>query len=215
MTYFAGVGEGAWRQDGDGRPQRLAVSDRDRARGARVGDSLEVQPARASGEGDGKPEIMLTMPAWRAHDLATVLDRYGRIARIFQERSDVWTEDSLVRDAAAAVNGPSTVRPQRPSRVGDAERGRAMVHLQNARPELTHAQMAAVVDAAAWWFDNGEDDKVVNLLDAVATDERLGGDVYEALLGPTKLTEVPHPGVEADGAAPDRGHRREKDDNER
>jgi histidinol-phosphatase len=36
-TYFAGVGEGAWRQDGDGRPERLAVSDRDRARGARVG----------------------------------------------------------------------------------------------------------------------------------------------------------------------------------
>ena len=36
-TYFAGVGEGAWRQDGDGRPQRLAVSDRDRSRGARVG----------------------------------------------------------------------------------------------------------------------------------------------------------------------------------
>jgi histidinol-phosphatase len=36
-TYFAGVGEGAWRQDGGGRPERLAVSDRDRARGARVG----------------------------------------------------------------------------------------------------------------------------------------------------------------------------------
>jgi histidinol-phosphatase len=36
-TYFAGVGEGAWRQDGDGRPERLRVSDRDRARGARVG----------------------------------------------------------------------------------------------------------------------------------------------------------------------------------
>src|SRR3954452_4199266 len=125
------------------------------------GDTLEIQPARA-GEGDGQPEIVLTMPAWRAHDLATVLDRYGRIARIFQERSDVWTEDSLVRglrDAAAAVNGPSTVRPQRPSRVGDAERGRAMVHLQNARPELTHDQMTAVVDAAAWWFDNGQDDK--------------------------------------------------------
>lgn len=37
MTYFAGVGEGAWRQDGDGRPERLEVSDRNRARGARVG----------------------------------------------------------------------------------------------------------------------------------------------------------------------------------
>jgi hypothetical protein len=102
-----------------------------------------------------------------------------------------------------------------PSRVGDAERGRAMVQLQNARPELTHAQMAAVVDAAAGWFDAGEDDKVINLLDAVATDERLGGDVYVALLGPTKLTEVPRPGAEGDGQALSRGHRREKDDNER
>lgn len=147
-----------------------------------------------------------------------MLDRYGRIARIFQEPSDVWTEDSLVRglrDAAAAVNGPSTVRPQTPSRVGDAERGRAMVHLQNARPELTHAQMAAVVDAAAWWFDNGEDDKVVDLVDAVATDERLGSEVYVALLGPSKLTEVPPLPAAARRAAPDRGHRREKDDNER
>jgi hypothetical protein len=182
------------------------------------GDTLEIQPARDSSEGDGKPEIVLTLPAWRAHDLATVLDRYGRIARIFQEHSDVWTEDSLVRglrDAAAAVSGPSTARPQRPSRVGDAERGRAMVRLQDARPELTHEQMAAVVDAAAWWFDNGEDDKVVDLLDAVATDDRLGGDVYVALLGSTKLTEVPRPGAEIEGAAPDRGRRRGKGDNER
>lgn len=36
-TYFAGVGEGAWRQHGDGRPERLTVSDRDRTRGARAG----------------------------------------------------------------------------------------------------------------------------------------------------------------------------------
>jgi hypothetical protein len=182
------------------------------------GETLEIQPARESRASDGRPEIVLTMPAWRAHDLATVLDRYGRIAKIFQERSDVWTEDSLVRglrDAAATVNGPSTTRPLTPSRVGDAERGRAMVHLQKARPELTHNQMAAVVDAAALWFDNGEDDKVVDLVDAVAADERLGGDVYVALLGPSELTEVPSPPVATGEAAPDRGHRREKDDNER
>jgi histidinol-phosphatase len=36
-THFAGVGEGAWRQDGDDRPERLRVSDRDQARGARAG----------------------------------------------------------------------------------------------------------------------------------------------------------------------------------
>ena len=173
------------------------------------GDLLEIQPAR-TGEGDGKPEIVLTLPAWRAHDLATVLDRYGRIARIFQEHSDVWTEDSLVRglrDAAAAVNGPSTVRPQRPSRVGDSERGRAMVRLQDARPELTHDQTAAVVDAAAWWLDNGDDDKVASLVEAVVIDARLGRDLFAALLGPSRLTEVQ--------AATGRGHRREKDDNER
>jgi hypothetical protein len=54
--------------------------------------------------------MVLTMPAWRAHDLATVLDRYGRIARIFQERSDFWTEDSLVRPYATPRRR-STDRP--------------------------------------------------------------------------------------------------------
>ena len=88
-----------------------------------------------------------------------------------------------------------------------------MVHLQMARPELTLNPAAAVVDAAALWFDNGEDDKVIDLVDAVATDERLRGDVYVALRGPSKLTEVPP--AAAGRAAPDRGHRRDKDDNER
>ena len=36
-TFYAGVGGGAWRQVGDEPPERIAVSDRTRLRGARVG----------------------------------------------------------------------------------------------------------------------------------------------------------------------------------
>ena len=36
-TYYAGVGAGAWRRIGDGRAEQLAVGNRDRLRGARVG----------------------------------------------------------------------------------------------------------------------------------------------------------------------------------
>ena len=157
---------------------RLRLSD---------GDTIELRPAPESGDGQRQSEIVLTMPAWRANDLATVLDRYARIARIFQESSDVWTEDSLVhglRDASAAATGTSGAAPGEPARVGAVERGRAMVQLQQARPDLTHDQLVAVVDAAAWWFDNGEDYKVTDLLDSVLPDDGASGAVYLTLLGP-------------------------------
>ena len=151
------------------------------------GDTIELRAAPGSGDGKTEPEITLTLPAWRARDLATVLDRYARIVRIYQESSDVWTEDSLVRglrDAAAAATGPADGAPQAPTRVGAVERGHAMVQLQEARPELTHDQLVAVVDAAAWWFDNDEDYKVIDLLDAVIPGDGASGTVYLTLLGP-------------------------------
>jgi hypothetical protein len=59
-----------------------------------------------------------------------------------------------------------------------------MVQLQEARPDLTHDQLVAVVDAAAWWFENDEDYKVVNLLESVLPDNAASGAVYLTLLGP-------------------------------
>lgn len=126
---------------------------------------------------------MLTRRPYRAAELGTVLDRYNRLAGIFAESSDIWTEESLargLRDAPAATEAGTGVRTSS-SKVGAAERGRAMVILQQARPELTHAQLVSVVDAAAWWLDKDEDYKATDLLDSVASTD-VSGDVYATLL---------------------------------
>lgn len=44
QTFYAGVGGGAWCQVGDDAPERIAVSDRTRLRGARVGMHHPVDP---------------------------------------------------------------------------------------------------------------------------------------------------------------------------
>lgn len=132
------------------------------------GDRLELRP---SAEGAApEQQIVLTLPHWRAYDLSTVLHRYNRIAEIFAESSDNMTEESLargLRDArAAAVGRPDTAAPA--ARVGEAERGWAMVSLQANRPELTHDKIVAIIDATAWWLDNREDYKAIDLLEVVA-----------------------------------------------
>jgi hypothetical protein len=144
------------------------------------GDRLEVLPPAA-----GRPEaqVVLTLRPYRATELGIVLDRYNRLAGIFAESSDIWTEDSLsrgLRDAPAATSADAATQPS-PSKVGPAERGRAMVLLQQARPELTHDQLVAVVDATAWWLDSDEDYKATDLLDSVASTEVSSG-VYMTLL---------------------------------
>ena len=147
------------------------------------GDRLEVQPAAEVDEQDGESRIVLTLRPYRAAELGTVLDRYNRLAGIFAESSDIWTEESLargLRDAPAATEAGTGV-PTASSKIGAAERGRAMVILQKARPELTHAQLVAVVDAAAWWLDKDEDYKATDLLDSVASTD-VSGDVYATLL---------------------------------
>lgn len=153
------------------------------------GDLIEVRPSPAPGTA---PQIVLTLPPWRAWDLSTVLSRYNRIAAIFEESSDTMTEESLARaltDArAAAVGPPEAVPPV--SKVGPAERGGAMVVLQRGRPELNHDQLVAVVDAAAWWLDTGEYNKASDLLEASAPDE-VAAHALQVLIGLTPPTERP------------------------
>ena len=147
------------------------------------GDRLEVQPPVGREETDAEPRIVLTLRPYRAAELGTVLDRYNRLAGIFAESSDIWTEESVargLRDAPAAVVGRPDSRSTA-SRVGDAERGRAIVLLQRSRPELTHDQLAAVVDAVAWWLDNREDYKATDLLESVVSAE-VSSEVYATLL---------------------------------
>ena len=112
------------------------------------GDRLEVRPPDEIGGGKSESRIVLTLRPYRAVELGQVLDRYNRLAAILAESSDIWTEESLsrgLRDARAAIRSEAS-----PSKVGAAERGLAMVILQQARPELTHDQLVAVVDATAW-----------------------------------------------------------------
>lgn len=152
------------------QPWRLILSE---------GDLLEMRPAPGT-----EPQIVLTLPPWRARDLSTVLDRYNRLAAIFAEASDISTEESLARalnDAGAAAVGPPKTHPPA-SKVGPTERGEAMVILQQARPELDHDKLIAIVDAVAWWLDNNEDYKAADLIGAVVPDE-VSGHVYQLLIG--------------------------------
>ena len=146
------------------------------------GDRLEVQP---TGESEsGRAEVALFMPAWRAADLSRVMDAYSRMAAIFTSISEVsGTESSLaraLRDAADAASGGAEVPPGR-SKIGGGHRLKAMAVLQDARPELSHSRLVAIIDAAAWWLDEGMDNMAIELLSAV--DERIGTAVYCALAG--------------------------------
>ena len=153
------------------------------------GDLIEVRPAPAPGTA---PQIVLTLPPWRAWDISTTLHRYNRLAAIFAETSDISTEDSLARglaDARAAAVGPPET-PSPTNKVGPVERGDAMVILQQARPELSHDKLTAIVDAVAWWLDNGEDYKASDLLEALVPTE-VGGQAYLALVGWRQPAEPP------------------------
>jgi hypothetical protein len=144
------------------------------------GDGLEVRLAARSKESTSEPpDIRLWLSAGRAYDLSRVLRAYNRMVAIFTEASQVsGTEESLARalgDAAAAAVGRSGTPPE-PSKVGSGERLKAMAVLQEARPELSHSTLLAIVDAAAWWLDNDKDHMATDLLEAVAP-----GDVAQQL----------------------------------
>ena len=53
--------------------------------------------------------------------------------------------------------------------------------LQEARPELSHSALSAVVDAAAGWIEQQRDNRAVDLLNTVVPDA--GTAAYFALLG--------------------------------
>jgi hypothetical protein len=96
----------------------------------------------------------------------------------------IWREQSLargLRDARGAATRRPAASADGPTRVGEAQRGTAMVLLQAARPELYHDQLASVVDAAAWWLEKGEDVAATSLVSAV-TDRTTAGHVHTTLV---------------------------------
>ena len=64
-----------------------------------------------------------------------------------------------------------------------------MAVLQEARPELSHSKLVAIIDAAAWWLDDGMDLMAMDLLSAV--DESVGAALYFTLLGRGELGDPP------------------------
>jgi len=126
---------------------------------------------------------VLVMPAWRAADLGRVMDAYSRIAAILARTSEVsGTEASLAQglgDAAVAARGEDK-GPRADSEIGAGNRLRAMALLQEARPELSHSQLIAIIDAAVWWLHEGIDDMALELLTCI--EERAATTVYLTLL---------------------------------
>jgi hypothetical protein len=56
-----------------------------------------------------------------------------------------------------------------------------MAVLQEARPELSHSRLVAIIDAAAWWLNEDMDYMALDLLNTV--EESVGTTVYFTLLG--------------------------------
>jgi len=155
------------------------------------GEHLDVRLIPPSGP-SGRADVEVRMSAMRAADLSRVLSGYSRIVAIMTETSEVSsTEDSLargLRDAAAVARG-TQAEPVAPTRIGSAQRLKAMAVLQQARPELSHSKLMAVVDAAAWWLTDDEDDMAMDLLDAVTPEA--ASTAYFTLLGRDKPGSAP------------------------
>jgi hypothetical protein len=156
------------------------------------GEALEVRLIDSSGVGG---DIELRLPAWRAVDLALVLEAYSRLTAVVTEATAVsGTEQSLaraLRDAAVVASGRQA-QDAGPSKVSTAGRLKAMAQLQKFRPDFSHSKLVSVIDAAAWWLDAGQDLMASDLLEAVVTEED-GIALHRTLVG-VEAPDVPEPG---------------------
>ena len=142
-------------------------------------------PAGARRELDGHP-VLLRLPAWRARDLSRVLDAYTRIVALVSEAAEVSGTEAQLSSALyaaghAAADPPRDVQRTQPIGVTSGARLRAMATVQAQRPELSHAALIGVVDAAARWLDERENDLAAGLLEAAAGEEA-GRRAWEILL---------------------------------
>ena len=166
------------------------------------GELLAVDdvPVTTFRPGEGRESVLLRLPAWRAHDLSRVLHVYTRMVTLFDEASHIsGREDALssaLHDASlAALGRPRDEHRPEPHRVSSAARLRAMAVLQGERPWLTHAALLGVVDAAARWLDEQEDDLARGVLEAAGGDEA-GAHAWLILLD---LAEPPGAGDQSEG----------------
>jgi len=127
-------------------------------------------------QGDGRESVLLRLPTWRAHDLSLVLQAYSRMMALADQVRHVSVGEerlgSALHDASLAALGRDRDEHNlEPHKVSSAARLRGMAVLQSGRPWLTHAALLGVVDAAAWWLDQNEDDLAVGLLEAAGGED--------------------------------------------
>lgn len=149
------------------------------------GESVEVDGSTVFDPvADGPvPAVVLRMPRHRAAWFGAVLDAYTRMCRLAgveldaAEAGPAWA----LRHAAASAGHVDTVRPRPAGRVTSGRRMNAAAVLRSSE-DLDDATTVAVIDAAAWWLDSGDDEYAYALLGAV-TDGVTQLRAYGALLG--------------------------------
>jgi len=175
----------------DGGPWRLILDE---------GDGLEVRLLPPTGDpASDERNVELRLPPWRAYDLSRVLAAYSQMTALVVDATQVSsTEESLARalaDASALATGREAAAPPA-SMIDAAARMKTMSLLQRLRPGFSHSKVVSIVDAAAWWLDNGKDFIASDLLEAVAT-EQYGPALYLTLLGRDPDDEIPIAGGES------------------
>lgn len=145
---------------------------------------------------DGTAELVIRLTPTRAWELGTALDRYTQMMAVMRpadasRRSEAGLARALFDAVDATRPDPATTTRT----VTSAQRVSAMATLRKHRPDLDHASLIAVIDAAATWADAGEDHMATSLLAAV------GGDELADAVSAT-LTAPPHPAPRSPDTGP-------------
>jgi hypothetical protein len=181
-----------------GRPFRVVLDD---------GEVIEstggrIQPRYSD---IAVPELVLRMPAARAHWLAHLLDEWSRALGLSPPKGWGPAERTLGRTLEAAAAALGDVDAMRcTARVFDGvsapQRLAAAAVLAEREPDLTAVQRISVVDAAARWLNEEAGDQLaLGLLTAVCRSDTSANFVYLALLTPDG-----GPGTQSDRDEPER-----------
>jgi len=159
-------------------------------------DGTTVVPA---GEAAAVPELVLRMPAARAHSLAHLLDDWSRALGLVPANRAATADLVLSRtlEVAAAVLGDvgaMRCAARASGGVTAPQRLAAATVLAEREARLSAVQRVAVVDSVARWMDEDAGDELAYaLLSAVCETDVTTNRVYVALLAPPSEPEPATP----------------------
>lgn len=132
--------------------------------------------------------VTLRLPAWRAYDLSRVLDAYTRMVALVSDAAEVSGTEarlaSALRAASQTAPYPAAAGSERgPVRASMSARLRAMAVVQAEKPWLSYTAVLGVIDAAARWIEEQENDLAAGLLEAAAGEEpgRLAWEILQGV----------------------------------